>query len=236
MLKLLVSVTDIEEAQIALSNGADIIDLKDPTQGALGALPLPVSKKIVADIRISEFHNAWISATIGDLPMDPELICQQVELVRAPGVDLIKVGFFNDSATSAQHNEQHHLACARALKPLADHGVRLIAVLFAEFLYAPQLIDHIKNSGFYGVMIDTSIKNGTTLFDRIESSVLLTLKQTLEARGLAFGMAGSLKPQHIALVKQYKPEFIGFRTGVCRLNQRMATIDPEKVKKVRQML
>ena len=40
MIQLLISVTSIEEAQMALENGADIIDLKDPSKGALGALPL----------------------------------------------------------------------------------------------------------------------------------------------------------------------------------------------------
>ena len=37
MTKMLASVTGVEEAEIAIAGGADIIDLKDPTAGALGA-------------------------------------------------------------------------------------------------------------------------------------------------------------------------------------------------------
>ena len=39
MIRLLASVQDAEEADIALLGGADIIDFKDPAHGALGALP-----------------------------------------------------------------------------------------------------------------------------------------------------------------------------------------------------
>jgi len=42
MTQLLISVTNVEEAQIALNSGADFIDLKDPNGGALGALPLDI--------------------------------------------------------------------------------------------------------------------------------------------------------------------------------------------------
>ena len=40
MSKLLISVTSAEEALLALEGGADIIDMKNPLEGALGALPL----------------------------------------------------------------------------------------------------------------------------------------------------------------------------------------------------
>ena len=36
-MKLLVSVVSAEEARLALAGGADIIDVKDPSEGALGA-------------------------------------------------------------------------------------------------------------------------------------------------------------------------------------------------------
>ena len=42
MIRLLASVKDTDEAEIALSGGADIIDFKDPAHGALGALPVEV--------------------------------------------------------------------------------------------------------------------------------------------------------------------------------------------------
>jgi len=40
MTELLISVTNVDEAFMAMELGADIIDLKDPSMGALGALPI----------------------------------------------------------------------------------------------------------------------------------------------------------------------------------------------------
>ena len=48
MSQLLISVTSVEEAKLALIHGADIIDLKDPASGALGALPLPIIQAVLA--------------------------------------------------------------------------------------------------------------------------------------------------------------------------------------------
>ncbi|TIQ75182.1 MAG: dihydroneopterin aldolase, partial [Mesorhizobium sp.] len=38
MTRMLASVTGVDEAEIALSGGVDIVDLKDPKAGALGAV------------------------------------------------------------------------------------------------------------------------------------------------------------------------------------------------------
>ncbi|HDZ72834.1 MAG TPA: hypothetical protein ENH55_08650, partial [Aurantimonas coralicida] len=38
MIRLLASVTGPEEAEIVIEGGADLVDLKDPAQGALGAV------------------------------------------------------------------------------------------------------------------------------------------------------------------------------------------------------
>jgi len=38
MTRLLASVQDVHEAEIAVAGGADIVDFKNPGQGALGAL------------------------------------------------------------------------------------------------------------------------------------------------------------------------------------------------------
>ena len=72
-MKILVSVRSVEEALLAASNGADFIDLKEPSGGALGGLP--------------------VSATIGDVPMsEADRIAACVDAVGACGVDYVKVG------------------------------------------------------------------------------------------------------------------------------------------------
>ena len=46
----LASVTNAAEAETALAGGADIIDCKDPSSGALGALDLAAVREIVTRI------------------------------------------------------------------------------------------------------------------------------------------------------------------------------------------
>ena len=73
MTGLLASVVSVAEADIALAGGADILDLKDPSKGALGALAPATIAEIVAHIA----KRRVVSATAGDLPMEPEIVLQR---------------------------------------------------------------------------------------------------------------------------------------------------------------
>jgi len=66
MTLFLASVRDAGEAEMAMTAGADIIDLKDPHSGALGALNL----KTIASCVRSIARRAPVSATVGDLPLE----------------------------------------------------------------------------------------------------------------------------------------------------------------------
>ena len=57
MTLMLASVADVVEAEIALVEGADIIDLKDPSQGPLGALPLASVREIGGIIGKKIYHG-----------------------------------------------------------------------------------------------------------------------------------------------------------------------------------
>ena len=76
MTQMLASVVNLEEALIALEAGTDIIDLKNPAQGALGALLLTV----IRDIVMALAGAVPVSATIGDLPMQPDILEKAVKL------------------------------------------------------------------------------------------------------------------------------------------------------------
>ena len=70
MTSLLASVTGPDEAAVALAHGADIIDLKDASRGALGALDRDVLRATVAAVG----GRRPASAVTGDLPMEPDVI------------------------------------------------------------------------------------------------------------------------------------------------------------------
>ncbi|MDP1766976.1 MAG: (5-formylfuran-3-yl)methyl phosphate synthase [Methylotenera sp.] len=227
MTQLLISVTSIEEAKIAIENGADIIDLKDPNKGALGALTIDEINSIVTYVNAQNIAKVNTSATIGDLPMQADLILRHVAELSKTKVDFIKIGFFETN---------DYQPCLDALQVSTIAGLKLIAVLFAESTYPAGLIKAIKQAGFIGVMLDTFNKNGLTLLDFYSEKKRKELAKEVANVGLSFGLAGSLKMQHIALVKEINPSYIGFRGGVCDEDKRRLSLNAEKIKAIRKTL
>ncbi|HEY9211177.1 MAG TPA: (5-formylfuran-3-yl)methyl phosphate synthase [Methylotenera sp.] len=233
MPQLLISVTSVKEAQIALQCGADIIDLKDPDQGALGALPLALVTEVVTFVNAKgESERKVTSATIGDLAMEPELLLKHALALSKTKVDIIKIGFFRDSSNKFNDYEP----CLEALKSVAESGVRLIAVLFAEYEYPASLVTAIKSAGFYGVMFDTAVKNGATFLDYFSIDEMKEIADNVQAQGLLFGLAGSLNLQHVAMLKAIAPDYMGFRGGVCVNNQRRSKLEPEKIRAIHKVI
>ena len=85
MTLMLASVVSREEAEIALVQGADIIDCKEPARGALGALPLDA----VADIVALAQGRRPVSAVV-ELPHDISHARRAFEDVIDTGVDYVK--------------------------------------------------------------------------------------------------------------------------------------------------
>ena len=111
MTLFLASVTGAEEAEVALEHGADIIDLKDPAKGALGAL----SESEVSAAVVGMTGKRPVSAVVGDLPMQPDAIVRAASAMGDTGVDFIKVGLFPDPGRAECIRALHSLA-RRALK------------------------------------------------------------------------------------------------------------------------
>jgi uncharacterized protein (UPF0264 family) len=119
MSHMLASVNCLDEARTVQKIGADIIDLKQPALGALGALDTQLVQTIVNELSGTQA----ISATVGDLPMQANLITQAVQAMAATGVDYIKIGFFPAQDWSAVISQ---------LQACAQNDIKLIAVLFAD--------------------------------------------------------------------------------------------------------
>ncbi|MEO5734630.1 MAG: (5-formylfuran-3-yl)methyl phosphate synthase, partial [Rubrivivax sp.] len=91
-MRLLISVRSVDEALLAARGGAGLIDLKEPRNGALGALS-PALQLAICEALKAEGCTLPVSATIGDLPLsDLPAVREQVVAVAASGVDYVKVG------------------------------------------------------------------------------------------------------------------------------------------------
>jgi len=221
--KLLVSVTNVEEAIWALDAGVDIVDLKNPALGALGALPLDTVREIV---RVIDGRKT-VSATIGDLDMQPALLIAHVKEMAATGVDIVKVGFFPSSA---------NIECINALEPLIRNGIKIVAVLPADLELDLNLLPIFMKAGFYGVMLDTFHKKGKSLVDYLSIEQLSQFVIETNSLGMQSGLAGSLQVMHIPSLKDLGAAYMGFRGAACVQYNRRAGIEPDKIAKLKFML
>ena len=87
-MKLLVSVANADDARAAMEGGADIIDAKDPSAGALGA----VRMEVLGRIRHALEGRRMMTAALGDASDGAAAAQLAEEFVRC-GARFVKVGF-----------------------------------------------------------------------------------------------------------------------------------------------
>ena len=87
-MRLLVSVVSAAEARRALAGGADIIDVKDPSEGALGA-PAP---RVLSEVVEAVGGAAPVSVALGDLPDLPHTAALAARGAVVSGAAFVKVG------------------------------------------------------------------------------------------------------------------------------------------------
>ncbi len=92
-MQLLVSVVDAAEARAAAAAGADIVDVKNPAEGSLGA-PSP---SVIADIREAVPAAIPVSAAIGDMPNLPGTAALAALGAAHSGASFVKVGLWGTS-------------------------------------------------------------------------------------------------------------------------------------------
>ncbi|MDF9391906.1 MULTISPECIES: (5-formylfuran-3-yl)methyl phosphate synthase [Methylococcus] len=220
---MLASVRNLAEARIAREAGVDIVDLKAPERGSLGALPAEEVGLIVA-----EMHGTVpVSATIGDLPLDPDPICRAVLAMAAAGVDYVKIGMFRGGDWGST---------LATLAHLAGRGTRLIAVLFADDLPDFDWIVRLKRAGFAGAMLDTRDKASGPLTSLLDRPTLEQFVGETREQGLLCGLAGSLRKEDIPELLSLKPDYLGFRGALCHSARRTAGLDPDAVAAVRRLI
>jgi (5-formylfuran-3-yl)methyl phosphate synthase len=221
MTLMLASVADTAEAEIALIEGADIIDLKDPTQPPLDALDLATVRAVVAAIG----RRRPVSAVAGAPDLSPQQIATAAEALVATGVDYVKVGLLPGTAKAA----------IEALRPLAAK-VNLVAVLFADLSHDFSLLAALGSAGFKGAMFDTATKRGLRLLDHIDIAGLKTFIDLCHDAKLTAGLAGSLQPPDVSRLLPFGPDILGFRGTLCVGHQRTQRIDAAQVKLVRALI
>jgi dihydroneopterin aldolase len=223
MTALLASVTNLQEARMALKGGANIIDLKDPARGALGA----VSNEIQQSVTRFVGRRRPVSATVGDLPMSAEVIAQAIQTTSANGVDFVKVGLF----------ERHpHADILNTLAAASQTGIRVIAVLFADQYPPLHLLDPLRAAGCSDIILDTADKASGGLLSHIDTETLAAFVRRGKKLGLLTGLAGSLQATDIPVLSALAPDYLGFRTALCQGGIRTSRLSVSAIERVRAQL
>jgi len=223
MTGLLASVVSIAEARLALEGGADLIDLKDPAAGVLGAWPLPA----IADTVRTIAGRRPLSATVGDDGGGTADIAARAAATAAAGVDFVKVGFFPGD---------DHRALAEALGREAGRGARIVAVLFADRDPDFSLLERLTGCGFAGAMLDTVDKRGPSLRRCLDDARLGRFVGEARSRNLLVGLAGSLTAADVAPLLRLGPDYLGFRGALCRGGRRDAPLDAAGLAAIRTLI
>ena len=225
MVRLLVSVRDIDEALAAAEAGADFIDLKEPAHGALGALAPERIAQIVSLLRVRH-PGLPISATIGDfLPDARDEILRRVRRVASCGVDYVKVGLWGAPSDAGPLTAlvDALAACPASVVPVlvADEGVDLA------------LVEHaLRHQAFPALMLDTADKGRGSLLARQSAATLASFIAVVRASGVMAGLAGSLRNGDAQALRGLAPDFAGFRGAVTR-GGRAGALDAQRVRQLR---
>lgn len=222
MTGMLASVKNLHEAELVLSANVDIIDLKQPEFGALGALSVESVAEIVKNID----KKCFVSATVGDLPMNAEIIFNAVSNMAKTDVDFVKIGFFPEG------NWNEIIQKLTELTP--TH--RLIAVLFADTSPDFSIISELKNANFAGVMLDTMNKQNGTLTQVMSLETIAEFVAKTKENSLICGLAGSLRLENIATLLPFESDYLGFRGALCHQHNRVSEIDVNAIQNIRNLI
>lgn len=222
MTGMLASVNSLPEALLALAAKVDIIDLKEPSRGALGALDVSLVREIVQVIQ----GRCPVSATVGDLPMHAETLAAAVTTMAATGVDFVKIGFFPDGDYQPVIN---------ALAALVQDSA-LIAVLFADKQPDFGLLPALKAAGFAGVMLDTMDKASGSLTAVLSAEEIQAFVAQARSQRLLCGLAGSLRREDVADLLSHQADYLGFRGALCEQHNRVAELSPAALMAIRQLI
>ncbi len=221
-LKLLISPFNVEEAKIVIkSDVVDILDVKNPLEGSLGANFPNVISKIVGLVK-NNGNGLKISATIGDLGNYPGTASLAALGAATLGLDYIKVGI------KIQNKEHASYLLKKVTSAIKDYNekIQVVAASYADFqrfgAIDPSILpEMITQSGADVAMIDTGIKDGKTLFNFFNEEQLVKFVSNCNKNGVKTALAGSIKAEHVKILKKIGPDIIGVRGAVCEKNDRL---------------
>jgi uncharacterized protein (UPF0264 family) len=225
MVKLLVSVRDAAEARSALAGGADLIDVKEPDRGPLGAAEAQTVESIVQAVA----GRVPVSVALGELSAGNYL-----DASFAGRVAYAKVGLSGMLRTGDWRPRWK-----RAIESLPA-GVRPVAVAYADWQAAAapdvrRVLEHGRRLGCRALLVDTFDKTAGPLGAHISLASLGHVVKEARAAGMVCVLAGRLGPRELAEVLPLEPDYVAVRGAACA-GGRTGRIDAQRVRRLAAVL
>jgi len=227
-MKVLISPISVEEAMEVYKGGADIVDIKNVKEGSLGANFPWIIKKVVS--KFSD-KNVQFSATLGDLSFKPGTASLAALGAAVCGVHYVKAGL-KDIASLDEGIDMMN-AIVRSCRGV-NRDIRVVAASYADYrkfggISPESLITIAAESGSDVALVDTAIKDGSTLFDVLERDEIEAFVSAGQKNGLEVALAGSVQYEHMDMLHEIKPDIVGVRGAVCQSRDRSNSIVSNKV-------
>ena len=232
-MKLLVTVVDADEARAAAVAGADIVDVKNPAEGSLGA-PVPA---VIADVRAIVPAELPVSAAIGDMPNLPGTAALAALGAARSGATFVKVGLWGVTT------EPDAIALLRAVRDAVAGvpGTVVVAAAYADAVraahapLAPALLAGVaRAAGVETCLLDTAVKDGRGLLTWLSPATLTALVTDAHAAGLRVALAGALRAEDLPVIRDTGADIAGVRSAACHDAEREGSLDPERVRALRR--
>ena len=217
---LLVSVRSADEARAALEGGADLIDVKEPSRGALG----PADPQVIHEVIAGVDGRVPVSAALGEWR---DWIPKPLPL----GLRFVKWGLAR-LATTANASLMH----VRRASPGPDPV--LVAYADHDRAGSPEpewLAERAVALHFPAFLFDTAVKDGTTLLDWVAPAALARIRFRLAEAGIAVALAGSLDESAIRRLAALSPDWFAVRGAVCE-GGRGGTLSADRVRRLKQVI
>jgi uncharacterized protein (UPF0264 family) len=233
-MNLLISVTTDGEVAAAVHGGADIIDVKNPVEGALGA-SFPW---IIRRVRAATPEHVPVSATLGDVPNLPGTIALAALGAATCGLQYVKVGLMGPRrAADALHLLKSVCQAVGEYSPPTSVIASAYADAHRVNAFPPLDLPTVAaEAGAHGCLLDTAIKSGDNLFTHLDDEQLARFVDQCRQFHLISALAGSLTATDIPRVRAIGPDIVGFRTAACRGDRVHGRIDAGRVHQLKALL
>jgi (5-formylfuran-3-yl)methyl phosphate synthase len=230
--RLLVSVADVSEARVAAAAGADVVDVKNPAEGSLGA-PSPA---VIAGVRAAVPAELPVSAAIGDMPNLPGTAALAALGAARSGATFVKVGLWGVST------EPEAVTLLRAVRDAVAGvpGTVIVGAAYADARrvahapLAPELLPRVARAAGVGVcLLDTAVKDGRGLLDWLSPDELTSLVADAHEAGLQVALAGALRAEDLAVARATGADIAGVRSAACGDGRRSGSVEAARVRALR---